>query len=129
MITPGTNVHWDNLTEWISAAHRLDARRSSAKRDRDIASHWNALPLAMIERAPASALRSFIHILQAPNNVAWGKPNRGARRGTKWEALNVAARNRVSRLTRDEALASFGFGHNSRRSQEDDTTMQSSERR
>jgi hypothetical protein len=98
----------------MATAHELDRRRHSSKRKADIDAHWEALPDEYIETAPIKTLAIFIEMLRAPNNIAWGTPNRGSRRNTKWERLNVAARNRHWRLLREEDRASMGLGHNSR---------------
>lgn len=113
MQTPGTNGQWTDLAEWIRAARLLDKRRASAKRNRDLDSHWKALPIAFVEQAQEPELTELISMLRAPNNVPWGAPHRGQRRLTKWDDCNCRARNRLWRLARAADLATIGIGHNS----------------
>lgn len=112
-LTPGTRLSWTSLSAWIEGASALDRRRCGAKRHKDLAAHWRALPAAMIETAPLPDLARFIALIAGPGNAPWHPPRRGLRRGTQWEALNVTARNRRWRLERAAELAEIGVGHNS----------------
>jgi len=112
-VTPGTALEWSSLKEWIDAARTLDRRKSSAKRHADIRTHWVCLGRDAVESAPIETLDEFIKLLHAPCNVAWGKPNRGDRRNTRWEDLNNRARNQRSKLIKAADRDSMEIGHNS----------------
>lgn len=112
IVTPGTRLVWSTLGEWIEAADAIAGRRCSRHKYRAADCHFAALPLAVVEAAPAAEVEQLVALLQHPANIAWGKPPRGHRGDTKWEALNVAARNRLQRLAREADLAEIPTGAN-----------------
>ncbi|HEX2255636.1 MAG TPA: hypothetical protein VHG92_02855 [Afifellaceae bacterium] len=111
--TPGTALAFHDLRSWIVAAIELDARRCSSLRYRQIEAHWQALPLDMVKLSDDRPALERLLALIGLGNVAWSKPGRGDRGGTKWERVNMAARNRLWQLARAEDLPMTG--HNSSR--------------
>ena len=111
--TPGTRIAFETLGEWLTGAATIERRRPSSKRYRDADSHFDALPDSMIRLAERTDIERLIDLLSSSGNLAWSKPPRGKRGGTKWETANVLARNRHVELTRAEDLKSMIDGHNS----------------
>jgi hypothetical protein len=112
--TAGAALEWSSLTQWTNAAYRLLSRRASSTRRRQARAHWLALPLVLIETAPAGALQDLLWLIDAPVEAAWSKPPRGARAGTKWEAANTRARNRLDRLAPAAERDAMPVGDNAR---------------
>lgn len=116
MQTPGTNIHWRSLSEWTDAAQILSRRRGSAATCAACAAHWAALPLTMLGAADRRALARFLTLIDVfeTAHAPWGKPQRGARGGTKWESANVQARNRIWRLERGAGRGAILLGCDSK---------------
>lgn len=83
------------LAVWLKVAGGFSSRSHAAKRE-----HWFRLQVADIDAAADPRdVKLFLEFIQDPfnNDCPWGKPCRGYRGGTHWEALNMAARNRLAR--------------------------------
>jgi hypothetical protein len=111
--TPGTRLEFASLAEWLTCAAAIEGRRPSAGRYAAARAHFHALPDAMVETAEGDAVQAFIDLLAGHGNLEWHKPSRGHRGGTRWEDLNVRARNRRSQLERAADAELMGMGHNS----------------
>lgn len=107
--TPGTRLSWSTLNEWISCALKIAARRPSRSRYEAADAHWLALSDEVIKNAEQPELLSFTELINSIGNLAWHKPHRGFRGGTKWEQINVEARNRLTRLKQTEDRNSIGL--------------------
>jgi len=91
------------LDEWMDRALAIYARRASRHKYTATDDHWAALNIGMVRRAERpelTRLLGFIHRWNWGGGIAWGKPGRGSRGGSHWEAVNVEARNRLFRLDR-----------------------------
>ena len=113
MITPGTNLAWFSLEDWIAAAQILERRRCARSTDLAMAAHWRAFPARWIASADAPACLALAAILGArPTRAPWEKPRRGLRAG-RWADCLVATNNRLAQIARELDQASIGRGHNS----------------
>lgn len=97
---PRTALAFHDLASWLVAARAIERRASSSLRHAQIAEAWHALPLELIEACDdAGALVALERVADELHMI----PARGKRAGTKWEAVNVARRNRLQQLGREAA--------------------------
>lgn len=97
---PRTALAFHDLASWMTAARTIERRAPSALRHAQIAEAWQALPLELIEACDDP------RALVALERVAYDLrliPRRGQRAGSKWEAINVARRNRLQQIGRQAA--------------------------
>lgn len=96
--TPGTQLTWTSLEEWLKAAHQLDARRSSLHNKQSSRHHVEALPLSLIphcfDRATLVGCRSLLQ--QGPPGFA--QPPRGNRANAPHTPLIMAINNQLAML-------------------------------
>jgi hypothetical protein len=95
-----TALAFHDLASWNVAALTIGRRACSSLRHRQIAEAWQALPLELIEACDdPAALVALERVADELRLI----PRRGQRAGTKWEAANVARRNRLQQLGRQAA--------------------------
>lgn len=96
--TPGTQLTWSSLEEWLKAALQLDARRSSLHSKQSCRHHVEALPLSLIplclDIATLIACRSLLQ--RGPPSFA--QPPRGNRANAPHTQLIMAINNQLARL-------------------------------
>lgn len=110
--TPGTRLAYRTLAGWVRCGWELDRRRSSSLKGIQIANHFDALPLELIKQSDdETALRAVPDVCEALRLI----PLRGHRRGTKWELVNMAVKNRLAQLERVRDQESINAGDNWRR--------------
>lgn len=102
--TPGTRLTWSNVTEWVSAVHRIDRRRLSAARNRTFAAHAAALPRDLINREThVPSLEAAIHLLKyGPPGLV--RPPKGPRAGHPTTPIIMDLMNRLALLKRRDEL-------------------------
>jgi hypothetical protein len=106
----------DPLADWIRYAWYLKHLRASKRRYERIDAHWNSFSRDWVRQSRnREALLGVEPICQQLKL----KPHRGHRGGTKWEAVYVDIRNRLTQLEREADRESMGTGHNSNHYQED----------
>ena len=110
--TPGTLVTWGNVREWCMAAFKLDRRRSSEKRNRDLKTHAGIMPLSMIyAETDLEAIECAIYLLkQGPSYLC--RPERGYRADHPSTPIIVALSNRAAVLRREADVMPTGDNWN-----------------
>lgn len=98
--TPGTTVTWSSVTDWCLAAMKLDRRRSSRKRNRDLTTHAGIMPLSMIyAETDLEAIECALYLLKrGPSYLC--RPERGYRENHPSTPIIVALNNRAAVLRR-----------------------------
>ena len=79
--TPGTKLRWSTLGEWISCAHRIDARQASAARCRALEAHASILPRVLIDAERSVATMEAALDLLKYGHQSLARPRRGFREG------------------------------------------------
>jgi len=99
--TPGTTVTWSSVTEWCLAAMKLDRRRLSQKRNRDLTTHSGCMPLSMIyAETDLEAIETAVFLLKSgPKYLC--RPTRGNRAEHPSTPIIVALNNRAAVLRRE----------------------------
>jgi hypothetical protein len=117
--TPGTAITWSTLSGWIAGAFELEhrgIRRCSRLVHEQLDNHWQCLAHfpEWIRQASEAELLQMHALLRRPHNAGhpWGKPHRGARRGTQWEIINQAVTDRLAQIKRRRDLDDIPDGPN-----------------
>lgn len=96
--TPGTQLSWTSLEEWLKAARQLDARAPSLHNNNSCRHHVEALPLSLIphcfDRATLIASRSLLQT--GPPSFA--QPPRGNRANAPHTPLIMEINNQLAKL-------------------------------
>lgn len=101
--TPGTNLYWSTLEQWLDVWDTIRARRTTSKKDWDLSEHLQALPDELVVQASAPALDRLEELLRR------FRPRRGARMGhPSTRLLDAVHRARVGAGPKEPSPPSFG---------------------
>ena len=112
--TPGTDLTWATLEEWLAGAWRIERRRASARRNAQAGLHVRALSLSVIDLCSSRATLTACDRLLRRGPPRFSRPPRGQRQNAPQTALIIAIANRIAHIDRAEDHASMGLGPNSR---------------
>ena len=95
--TPRTRLAWRSLSEWVTCAYELDARRASRLRAIQCSLHVRALPLQMVWHEDSiGTLQAALGLLTG--HSGFRQPARGKRADAPHTPLISAIKNRIKRL-------------------------------
>ena len=102
--TPGTRVSWGTVSEWIEAAHKINARRLSRHRNRALENHAGALPREVINlETDIEKIQRALHLFKyGPTGLA--RPTRGHRANHPSTPVIVDLSNRLAVLERSNGM-------------------------